>query len=81
MIGEHVKEVVECDLKLETQAIPVLREAIAFCEEVGDYVSRHLLREILSSEEDHVDWLETQLDLIEKTGLENYIQAQMHHES
>jgi bacterioferritin len=74
MIGETVTEVIECDLKLERQAMPDLRKAIADCEASGDYVSRHLFREILESEEEHVDWLETQLVLIEKMGLENYVQ-------
>ncbi|MDX1569169.1 MAG: bacterioferritin [Xanthomonadales bacterium] len=76
MIGEHVPEMLECDLKLEMEALPVLREGIAYCEEVGDYVTRNLLREILDSEEEHVDWLETQLGLIDKMGLENYLQSQ-----
>ncbi|NOX51574.1 MAG: bacterioferritin [Gammaproteobacteria bacterium] len=80
MIGQNVKEIVECDLKLEMHAMPDLRSAVAFCESVGDYVSRQLFRDILDSEEEHVDWLETQVGLIEKTGLENYIQSQMHHE-
>ncbi|SEK37201.1 bacterioferritin [Atopomonas hussainii] len=77
MIGEHTKEMLESDLKLELKAIPDLREAIAYCESVGDYVSRELLEDILESEEEHVDWLETQLSLIEKVGLENYLQSQM----
>ena len=76
-VGQHVKEMLECDLKLEMEALPILREAIAHCENVADYVSRQLFREILSSEEEHVDWIETQLGLIEKTGLENYLQSQM----
>jgi len=76
MIGENVKEILECDLKLENLAIPVLRDGIAHCEKSGDYVTRHLLREILESEEEHVDWLETQFVLIEQMGLENYIQLQ-----
>jgi bacterioferritin len=76
LIGENTKEVLECDLKLEMTAMPALREAIAHCEKVDDYVSRHLFREILDSEEDHVDWLETQLDLIEKMGVQNYTQMQ-----
>lgn len=80
MIGQNVKEIVECDLKLEMHAMPDLRSAVAFCESVGDYVSRQLFRDILDSEEEHVDWLETQVGLIEKIGLENYIQSQMHHE-
>jgi bacterioferritin len=59
------------------EALPVLRDGIAYSEKVGDFVSRQLFREILSSEEDHIDWIETQLDLIGKTGVENYIQAQI----
>lgn len=77
MIGENTQEMLECDLKLEQMAIPDLREAIAYCESVGDYVTRDMLEEILESEEEHVDWLETQLGLIEKVGLENYLQSQM----
>lgn len=76
MIGEDVKEILECDLAFETTAIPALREGIARCEEVSDYVTRHLLREILDSEEEHVDWLETQFELIKRTGIENYVQLQ-----
>ena len=63
----------ECDLALETEAMPVLREAIALCESAGDYVTRVLLDRILTSEESHVDWLETNLELIAKLGIENYI--------
>ncbi len=76
-IGENPKEMLECDLQLEMDAIPVLREAIEHCESIKDFVSRGLFQDILDSEEEHVDWLETQLDLIEKVGLENYLQAQM----
>jgi len=76
LIGENVREILECDLKLEHKAVPDLKAAIAECESIGDYVSRHLFREILDSEEEHVDWLETQLGLIEKMGLENYTQSQ-----
>ncbi len=76
MIGENVEEILKCDLKLEEDAIPDLRDAIAHCEKVGDYVSRHLFREILSSEEEHVDFLETQFDMIERMGIENYVQLQ-----
>jgi bacterioferritin len=75
MIGENVKEILECDLRMEHIALPDLKSAIAYCESIGDYVSRHLFREILASEEEHVDWLETQLGLIEKMGLENFIQS------
>jgi bacterioferritin len=75
MIGENVKEVFQCDLKLEHQAMPVLRRGIAHCESVQDYVTRDLFQRILDSEEDHVDWLETQLELIDKIGLQNYLQS------
>ena len=76
-IGEDPKEMLKCDLELELDAIPLLREAIAHCESCSDYVSRELFEMILDSEEEHVDWLETQLDLIEKVGLKNYLQSQM----
>jgi bacterioferritin len=76
MIGEDTKEILEADLKLEMQAMPVLREAIAYCEKVSDYISRELFEMILESEEEHVDWLETNLGLIEKMGLQNYVQLQ-----
>ena len=75
-IGEHVKEVLECDLRLEHKALPVLRDAIAHCETVRDFVSRDLFTAILDSEESHIDFLETQLGMIDKLGLENYIQLQ-----
>lgn len=77
MIGENPKEMLECDLKLEQLALPLLKEAIAYCESVADYISRELLEHILESEEEHIDWLETQLDLIEKLGIQNYLQSQM----
>ena len=77
LIGENTREMLECDLKLELAAIPVLREAIAYCESVRDYVSRDLFDAILESEEEHVDWLETQLSLIGKVGLENYLQSKL----
>ena len=73
-IGENALEMLECDLKLEMDAIPLLREAIAYCESCQDYVSRELFEDILESEEEHVDWLETQLGLIDNMGLENYVQ-------
>jgi bacterioferritin len=76
-IGENVKEALECDLKLELQAHPDLRKAIAECETTGDYVSRQLFEDILKSEEEHIDWLETQLSLIERIGIQNYCQSQM----
>lgn len=77
MIGEDVPEALKCDLQLEYQALPLLREAIAYCESVNDYVTRELFEDILESEEEHVDWLETQLGLIDRTGLQNYLQSQM----
>ncbi len=77
MIGENTKEMLECDLKLEQMAVPDLRDGIEHCESVRDYVTRDLFREILASEEEHIDWLETQLSLIDKVGLENYLQKQM----
>ena len=76
-IGEDTQEMLECDLALEMAAIPDLRDAIAYAEEVRDYVSRDLFQDILEDEEDHVDWLETQLGLIEKMGIANYNQAQI----
>ena len=77
LIGENTEEMLKCDLKLEQKAIPDLRDGIAYCESVRDYGSRELLQRILDSEEDHVDWLETQLSLIDKVGLQNYLQTQM----
>ncbi len=77
LIGENVPETISCDLKLEQRAVPLLREAIAYCESVSDYVSRELLEDILESEEDHIDWLETQQRLIDEVGIQNYQQAQM----
>ena len=76
LVGKTVPEVLECDLKLEQQAMPSLREAIPYCEKVRDFVTRDLFSQILESEEEHVDFLETQLELIEKIGVENYIQLQ-----
>lgn len=76
-IGEDVPEALQCDLKLEHEAHPLLKEAIAHCESVGDYVSRELLEDILGSEEQHIDWLETSLGLIDKVGLQNFLQSQM----
>lgn len=76
-IGENTKEMLEADLALEVDAHADLKEAIKYCESVKDYVTRELFDSILESEEEHIDWLETQLGLIEKTGLENYLQSQM----
>jgi bacterioferritin len=75
LIGENTQEVLKCDLQLEMKAIPDLRDAIAHCESVRDYISRELFEDILESEEEHVDWLETQLELIEKLGIQNYLQS------
>ncbi len=77
LIGENVPEALACDLKLERAAHPALKAAIAHCETVGDYVSRELFEEIMESEEEHIDFLETQIGLIEKVGLANYLQSQM----
>jgi len=76
LIGEDVQEILECDLKLEHKGIADLRAAVAACEAVRDYATRELLAEILESEESGVDFIETQLVLIQKTGLQNYIQLQ-----
>ncbi|MEM7612243.1 MAG: bacterioferritin [Pseudomonadota bacterium] len=76
MIGEEVEEILQCDLKLEMIAIPDLKEAIAYAESINDYVSREILERILESEEEHVDFIETQLSMIEKMGVQNYAQLQ-----
>lgn len=76
-VGEHVKEILECDLRLEMEAAPLLREAIAHCETRNDYITRELFEDILEAEEDHIDWLEVQLDLIQRVGLENYTQKKI----
>ena len=77
MIGENTKEMLECDLKLEMIAIPDLKDAIIYTESVRDFVTRDLFKSILESEEEHVDWLETQLGLIDKVGIQNYQQSQI----
>jgi len=76
-IGENTEEMLRCDLDLEMEAVPLLREAIEYSEQVKDYVSRELFEDILESEEEHIDWLETQLELIGKVGLKNYQQSMM----
>jgi bacterioferritin len=76
-IGENVPEMLRADLSLEQSARPMYQEAIAHCESVQDYISRELLEDILESEEEHIDWLETQLGLIDVVGLQNYVQSQM----
>src|SRR5690606_18417549 len=75
-LGENAHEALKCDLELERAARPLLQEAIAYCETVKDYVSRGLLEDILESEEGHIDWLETQLGLIDQIGLQNWLQSQ-----
>lgn len=77
MIGENPKEIFECDLKLELNGHGDLKAAVAHCEEVGDYASRELFVSILESEEEHIDWLETQLSLIERLGLQTYLNSTM----
>ena len=77
VIGEHVKEMLGSDLELEMNSTPLVREAIAYCESCRDYVSRELLEAILTGEEEHIDWLETQLALIDMIGLQNYLQSKM----
>ena len=77
LIGENTKEMLQCDLNLGHKAHADLKSAIAYCESVGDYATRDMLEDILESEEEHIDWLETQLGLIDKVGLENYLQSQM----
>ena len=75
-IGENLSEMVDCDLRLEMEAIPLLKNAIVCCEEQRDFVSRDLFAEILADEEGHVDWLEAQQQQIEQMGLQNYLQSQ-----
>lgn len=81
MIGENVKEMLSCDLQLEHMALETLKSGIIHCESVSDFVSRDLLSSILKSEEDHIDTLEEQFDLIERMGIENYIQLQSEPEA
>ena len=75
-IGENVEEILQCDMKLEDYAVPMYRDAVAHCEKVRDYGTRDILQSILIEEEGHVDFLETQFDLIKQMGLQNYIQLQ-----
>ena len=77
LVGEGPKEAIGCDLKLELAAVPDLKAAIVDCEQVGDYVSRDLFTDILESEEEHIDWLETQLGLIAQLGEANYLQGKL----
>ena len=75
LVGDTTKSILECDLKLELGGHPDLKQAIVDCEKIGDFVSRDLFQSIIESEEGHIDWLETQLALIEKVGLQNYLQS------
>jgi bacterioferritin len=77
LIGEETREIIECDLKLELVSQSTCKEAIAYCESVRDFVSRGIFEKILDDTEDHIDWLETQLDLIDKVGIQNYQQTAM----
>jgi bacterioferritin len=77
LVGETPREALGCDLQLELQAVPDLKAAIADCERVGDYTSRELLADILKSEEDHIDWLETQVGLMDQLGDTAYLQTKV----
>jgi len=77
LIGEHTEEMLTCDKDLLEQELPLLRFAIALCEQEQDYISRDVLEDILEDEEEHLDWLESQFELIRLTGLQNYLQSQM----
>ncbi len=77
LVGEDTVEILNCDLKLETGAQTTVKEGIAHCETVRDYVSRDLLQDILDDTEEHIDFLETQIELVNKIGLQNYLQSQM----
>lgn len=76
-IGTNVEEIIDCDLKVENEAVPILKESIKLAEKEGDFVSRDLFVDILESEEEHIDWLETQKGLIEKVGVQRYMQTQI----
>jgi len=77
LVGENVPEILDCDLRSERGAQAAVKEGIAHCESVRDYVSREILEDILEDTEEHIDFLETQLDLLAKVGLQNYLQSQM----
>jgi bacterioferritin len=77
LVGENVPEILECDLRLERGAQATVKEGIAHCESVRDYVSREILSDILEDTEEHIDFLETQIELLGKVGLQNYLQSQM----
>jgi bacterioferritin len=80
MIGENTEEMLGCDLQLEQLAQKTVKEGIAAAEAAGDYVSRDILLDILEDTEEHIDWLETQLDMIGKIGIQNYLQSQLDEE-
>ena len=80
-IGENTLEMLNCDLSLELDALPDLKDGIEYCESIRDYVSRDLLKDILESEEEHIDWLETQISLVDKMGIENYLAEKMQEDS
>ncbi|MEW6098748.1 MAG: bacterioferritin [Pseudomonadota bacterium] len=77
LVGEDLVEVLKCDLQMEQSAQATLKEGIAYCESVRDYVSRELLEDILQDTEEHIDFLETQLGLVDQVGVQNYLQSQM----
>lgn len=76
-VGQDIEELIDCDLKVEYEAIPRLKKHIKLCEQEADFVTRDLLKSILTSEEEHVDWLETQKELIKRAGIQNYVQSQI----
>jgi len=76
-VGETPREILECDLALELDGLPLLREAIEYCDSIRDFTSGRLVKDLLDSEEEHVDWIETQLDLIKRVGEQNYLQSKM----
>ncbi|MEO6985763.1 MAG: bacterioferritin [Paralcaligenes sp.] len=77
LIGENVPEILKADLALESSAQGTVKEAMAYCESVHDFVSRDLFQDILNDTEEHIDWLETQIELVDKVGIQNYLQSQM----
>jgi bacterioferritin len=77
LVGENVPEILDCDLRSERGAQAAVKDGIAHCEAVRDYVSREILEDILTDTEEHIDFLETQLDVLAKVGLQNYLQSQM----
>ena len=76
-VGENTQEMLKCDLNLEMKAHGDLKDAVKYSESISDFVSRDLFQDIIEAEEEHIDWLETQLDLIDKVGLQNYLQSKM----